>query len=101
LAVATARLISMPPCFITVKVFEKLNILDGAYDTWWSFFKNNEEPFGNREWVEPWLAIQDGSIKLFIKNKVMEILKLLEGSQILFIIMLQFNWVNVFPQKSK
>lgn len=67
---------------LTKKTFEKLSIIGGDYNTWWPFVKNVEEPYDNWDRVEPWQAIQDGSIKEFIKLKVQEILALLGDASV-------------------
>lgn len=64
---------------LTLEVFNKLKTLDGQSNSWWPFYKNIEEPYDNWDRVEPWLAIQDGSIKKVVKEKVSNILELLDG----------------------
>lgn len=65
---------------LTVKVYNKLEVLDnGVSNSWWPFVKPIEPPFDNWNNKEPWQAILDGSIKVWIKDKVEEILRLLDG----------------------
>ncbi len=64
---------------LTKTVYEKLHMLGGKSTSWWPFVKDVDEPMDNWDRAEPWLAIQDGSMKVFVKEKVVKILELLNG----------------------
>lgn len=65
-----------------IEIYKKLSVLGGELNTWWPFHKRVEEPYDDWDNVEPWLAIVDGSIKPWIKNKVEEILMLLDRNKL-------------------
>lgn len=67
---------------LNLYISEKLNALNGDVTTWWPFVKPVEVPFDDWDNIEPWVAILDGSIKFWIKEKVVEILDLLKNKDL-------------------
>lgn len=65
-----------------IEIFEKLAPMGGELSTWWPFYKSVEQPFDYWGNIEPWTAIVDESVKPWIKNKVIEILNLLDGKDL-------------------